>query len=109
MQAICDDKKQFIRMSIVYGASSSDHMAFEVTKLRQEKLSQPGFLADNLCIFGDNAYVNTNFMATPYSNVGTDKEKDAYNFYHSQIRITVEGSFGILVKRWGCKHRNTIQ
>lgn len=27
--------------------------------------------------------------------------KDAYNFYHSQLRINIECAFGILVQRWG--------
>jgi hypothetical protein len=27
--------------------------------------------------------------------------KDDYNFFHSQLRIRVECSFGMLVKRWG--------
>jgi hypothetical protein len=76
-------------------------MAFEVSSFRQDKLSKPGFLADGLCIFGDNAYVNTKHMATPYPNVGSNRQKDAYNFYHSQLRITVEGCFGIFTQRFG--------
>ena len=45
-------------------------------------------VATSLVIFGDNAYLNTKYMATPYPNIaGQDKEKskDNYNFYHSQI------------------------
>ena len=53
-----------------------------------------------LAFFCDNAYVNTSFMATPFkgSNSGV---KDAYNFYHSQLRINIECAFGMLVHRWG--------
>jgi hypothetical protein len=42
-------------------------------------------------------------MATPYPNVrlSSNKEKDAYNFFHSQLRINVECAFGMLVMRWG--------
>ena len=100
MQAICNHKKQFTSISILYGAASSDLMAFEVSDIRQ-KLGQPGFLADGLCLFGDNAYINTKFMATPYPNIGNNMQKDAYNFFHSQVRITVEGAFGLLTQRWG--------
>jgi hypothetical protein len=48
---------------------------------------------------GDNAYLNTPYMATPYAAVlgGT---KDAYNFYHSQLRIRIECTFGMLTHRW---------
>ena len=52
-------------------------------------------------VFGDNAYVNRFYMATPYSNVGADTQKDIYNFFHSQLRINIECAFGILVARWG--------
>ncbi len=100
MQAVCNDKKQFTDISIRYGASTSDLLAFEVSELRH-KLGRPGFLADGLCLFGDNAYINTPFMATPYPNIGTDMTKDAYNFFHSQLRITIEGAFGLLTQRWG--------
>jgi len=52
------------------------------------KRLEDGLLADGLVIFGDNAYLNTKFMATPYPNIaGRDKEKskDNYNFYHLQV------------------------
>jgi DDE superfamily endonuclease len=53
-----------------------------------------------LCLFGDNAYINSPFLATPYS--GTKGGiKDAYNFYHSQLRINIECAFGRFVHRWG--------
>ena len=55
-------------------------------------------------LFGDNAYLNSSYMATPYPNVANNpahKSKDNYNFYHSQLRIQVECAFGMLVQRWG--------
>ncbi|KAL7552690.1 hypothetical protein ACHAWF_015923 [Thalassiosira exigua] len=100
MQAVCDDKRRFVHVSINYGAASSDHMAFEVSELKQ-KLSQPGFLANGLCLFGDNAYVNSKHMATPYPNVGSNTDRDRYNFHHSQLRINIECAFGILTNRFG--------
>jgi hypothetical protein len=55
-----------------------------------------------LCfLFGNNAYLNTQYMTTPYSAVsgGTN---NAYNFYHSQLRIRIECTFGMLTRtRWG--------
>ena len=100
LQAICNHKKQFTYISIVYGLSSSDHMAFEVSELRHE-LERSGFLAPGLVIFGDNAYVNTHFMATPYPGTSQHTDRDSYNFYHSQLRITIECAFGWLTERWG--------
>jgi hypothetical protein len=63
-------------------------------------VEQEGFLAPGLVLFGDNAYVNTPYMATPYRGVSSGPE-DAYNFYHSQLRISIECAFGMLVQRWG--------
>ena len=57
-------------------------------------------LAPGLCFFGDNAYLNTQYMATPYSAVSAGT-KAAYNFYHSQLRIRIECTFGMLTHRWG--------
>ena len=68
------------------------------------KLEKPGFLATGLCLFGNNTYVNTPYMATPFKNVGSGS-KDDYNFYHSQLRIQVECAFGMLVHRWGVLRR----
>jgi hypothetical protein len=47
---------------------------------------------------GDNAYLNSKFMVTPFPNVSS-KSKDDFNFFHSQHRIQVKCAFGMLV---GC-------
>ena len=60
---------------------------------------QRGLLAPGLCLFGDNAYLNSVFMATQYSAV-SGGSKDAYNFYHSQLRINIECAFGMFTHRW---------
>jgi hypothetical protein len=56
-------------------------------------------LAPGLCIFGDNAYLNTMYLATPHSAV-SGGTKDSYNFYHSQLRIRIECAFEIWTHRW---------
>ena len=86
----------------VFGGSSSDCLAFEDSDLH--KWLEEGLLADGRVIFGNNAYLNTKYMATPYPNIaGRDQEKskDNYNFYHSQVRIRIECAFGMMVQRWG--------
>ena len=57
------------------------------------------------CIAGDNAFVENKFMATPVPGVHLSDAQDGYNFYLSQIRITIERAFGILVHRWGILRR----
>ena len=59
-----------------------------------------GLLKNGYVLFGDNAYLNSPYMATPYSNVSDNPDKrseDNYNFFHSQLRIRVECAFGMLV------------
>jgi hypothetical protein len=46
-----------------------------------------------LCIFSDNAYLNT-----PYAAV-SGGTKDAYNIFHLQLRIRIECTFGMLTRR----------
>ena len=87
-QAVCDVRGRILDMSITYGGSSSDCLAFEASDLY--KRLENGLLRSGLVLFGDNAYLNSNVMATPYPNVaGIEKEriKDNYNFYHSQVNI----------------------
>ena len=101
-QAVCDVRGKFLDVSIVYPGSTSDCLAFEGMSLFAKL--QNHLLASGLCLFGDNAYLNSPFMATPFSGV-SGGTKDAYNFYHSQVRIRVECAFGMLVHRWGLLRR----
>lgn len=97
-QAVCDARNRFLDISITYPGSTSDCLAFEGSALYSRL--EDGLLHPNLCLFGDNAYINTHYMATPFSG-GVGGSKDAYNFYHSQLRINIECAFGILTERWG--------
>ena len=96
-QAVCDVRGRILDISIIYPGSTSDVLAFEGMSLFQKL--EDGILAPGLCLFGDNAYLNTPYMATPYPAV-SGGTKDSYNFYHSQVRIRIECTFGMLTHRW---------
>lgn len=100
-QAVCDARGRFLDLSICLGGASSDCLAFERSSLY--KKLEDGILADGLCLFGDNAYLNTPYMATPYINQqrSSSGARDNYNYYHSQLRITIECAFGMFTQRWG--------
>ena len=101
-QAVSNVRGRFLDISIGYGGSSSDCLAFEASSLYER--CENGLMKDGYVLFGDNAYLNTQYMATPYTNVAGNEEqrtKDDYNFYHSQLRIRIECAFGMLVQRWG--------
>jgi hypothetical protein len=121
LQGTCDSEGHFLDVCIGHPASTSDYLSFS-TSLFKAKLETPGFLAPGLCIFGNNAYVNCSYMATPYKNVPSGS-KDNYNHYHSQVSwmfafhqficfviylnllfklwIQIECAFGMLVNWWG--------
>jgi hypothetical protein len=83
MQGICDNEGRFLDVLICHPGSISDFLAFSTSQL-ENKLEQRGFLAPGLCLFADNAYVNTFYMATPYKGKKSSS-KDDYNFYQSQL------------------------
>lgn len=97
-QAVCDSRGKFLEVSIIYPGSTSDCLAFEGMSLFTRL--EDGLLAPGLCLFGDNAYLNSIYMATPFAGGVSGGSKDAYNFYHSQLRINIECAFGMLTHRW---------
>lgn len=97
-QAVADSRGKILDLSIVYPGSTSDCLAFEGSTLFT-KLNTTGFLAPGLCLYGDNAYINSAYMAVPFHGQ-VSGDKDSYNFYHSQLRIRVECAFGMLTERW---------
>jgi hypothetical protein len=77
MQAVCDARKMFLDMSSQNPGSVSDYLAFITSDLKHN-LATEGFLAENLCIYGDNAYINNDFMVVPFLNTQSGI-KDDYN------------------------------
>ena len=97
-QAVSDVCGQIMDVLIGLPGTSLDCIAFKESDL-YERL-EGGLLKKELVLFGDNAYFNTSYMATPFPNVSSGY-KDDYNFFQSQLHIRVECSFGKLVSRWG--------
>jgi hypothetical protein len=100
MQGICDDKLRFTWLDISWPGSTADYMAWVTSDLYADienplkKIILPGFT-----LLGDNAYVKNSFMSVPFKGT-VQEDKDSYNFYQSQLRITIERAFGVLVHRW---------
>jgi hypothetical protein len=101
MQAICDANRRFLDVYVGHPGSASDYTMWLESPICQLVEKTPGFLRPGLVIYGDNAYVNTMTTVSPFKAVSSGP-KDAFNFYQSQLRITIEGAFGSLVHRWGC-------
>ena len=79
---MADVHGKILDISLAYGASAADCVAFEAGDL-YSKLEN-GLLKNGYVLFGDNAYLNSPYMATPYSNVSDNPNKrseDNYNFF----------------------------
>jgi hypothetical protein len=100
MQAVCDSNCLFKAVSLRHVGSTNDYVSFQNSSLSQIAASLPY----PYHWIGDAAYVDSAFMMIPYPGVNlheTNPPKDWFNFWHSQIRITIERTFGIFVARWG--------
>ena len=98
MQAICDSKHRVLDIDIAHPDSTPDYLAFGPSPICT-LLKTKGFLSPGLTIYGDNAYMNTLYMASPFKSISSGV-KDAYNFYHSQVRINIKCAFGMSINRW---------
>jgi hypothetical protein len=95
MQATCDANGKFLDISICHPGATSDYLAF-ITSFFCSQLEQPGFLAPGLAIYRDNAYFNCHYMVTLFKAANSGYP-DNYNFYQSQLRLSIECAFGMLV------------
>ena len=103
MTGCVDHERRFTDVDIKHPGATSDYLAFAMSNLKSRL--EGGLLHDDKYLFGDCAYSNTTYMVTPFKNTGGDDELDAFNYYHSQLRINVECAFGMLVNRWSILRR----
>ena len=90
MQAICDAALRFIWVDIRWPGATSDYMAWSTSELCLA-LEDDGkqIMYDGMTIVGDNTYVKKTYMSVPFKGSQTGYN-DTYNFYISQLRITIE-------------------
>ncbi len=72
-QAVADVNGKILDISVVYSASAADCVTFEASDLHARL--EDGLLQNGFVLFGNNAYLNSIFMATPYSNVSGNLNK----------------------------------
>ncbi|KAL7535942.1 hypothetical protein ACHAWF_005314 [Thalassiosira exigua] len=101
LQGICDHTLRFIWYEMEWPGGTSDYMAFVTSALciALESNAHTKKILDGFTFVGDNAYVKKPYMAVPLKGVQKGY-RDAYNFYLSQLRITIERCFGVFVHRW---------
>ncbi|KAL7506517.1 hypothetical protein ACHAXN_003787 [Cyclotella atomus] len=84
----CDYNCKFRWADVKHPGSTSDYTAWITSKL-------------DYAIVGDGAFVESDTMAVPIPGKTLPQYQDAYNFYLSQVRITIERAFSIVVHRIG--------
>ena len=98
-QSICDARQQFTYISIQHPTSASDYLSFATSSLYGHLTNEDTCLPSGYCLYGHNAYVNDTYMAVPYPSTSSGP-KDAYDYFHSQVRFHIECAFTILVNMW---------
>lgn len=108
VQAICDASRKFLFWSCKAPGRTNDNLALCFTPLGRglmtpwedlPPLQQP--IYPGYYVHGDLAYGCTRYIICPYKGTNLSKSQDAFNFYHSQLRINIECAFGMLVRRFG--------
>ena len=87
-QAVCNSEGCFHNLSIMFPRSMADYNAFEAMDLHSKL--QIKMLNSLLALFGENVYINCEFMATPYSGGNLLLLQDAYGLYQLQLKIVVK-------------------
>ena len=101
LQAICDDKLQFRWIDIRYPGCASDYIAWDTSELcKQLDYHCEDMIVPGCTLIGDSAYVKKQYMAVPIKKGNLKPYEDGYNYYLSQLRVTIECTFGVLVNRW---------
>ncbi|KAL7483798.1 hypothetical protein ACHAW6_009449 [Cyclotella cf. meneghiniana] len=106
LMAGCDHMCRFRWADLRHPGLTSDYLAFATSDLGvQLEHESNNIMKNEYTMVGDNAWVPRLWMAVPIPGHCISGTDDAYNFYHSQVRITIERAFGIFVHRWGILRR----
>ncbi|CAN0577697.1 unnamed protein product, partial [Ectocarpus sp. 12 AP-2014] len=92
-QGICNASYEIIAWTMNCPRSLNDRTAFKHSGFDALLSKMP----PDCFIVGDAAYPASNRVLVPYPGTALTVSQDAYNFYQSQARISIEQAFGILV------------
>ena len=98
-QGMCDHHSRFTYFVVVAPGKTHDSVAYmKAPGLREfiESLDTGRFF-----VVGDAAYIVTNKLLTPFKGSQREnRDRDAFNFFLSQLRIKIEQAFGMMVEKW---------
>ena len=106
VMAACTANLEFVFFPAKHTGSTNDVVAIQgceggriLLDTSTTKLP-PGFYG-----VGDEAFVCTDVLLTPWSGRGLSRDKDSFNFFLSAMRQCIERCFGVFVARWGIFRR----
>lgn len=92
-QVICDSTYTVIAACCNTPGSTNDRQAYREAGFDKLVESLPG----KYYVLGDAAYGATNKMIVPYPGCNLPPDQDAFNYFQSQGRMSIEQTFGIMV------------
>lgn len=96
LQAVVDSDLAIRAFNLQTPGNTNDYLAWKLSGIEKLVRSLPA----PYYVLGDPAYPCSPTVMTTFAGRGLPWEKDAFNFHHSQVRNTVERTFGVLKKRW---------
>lgn len=98
LQGVCDAQRRFLDVCVGSPSRIHDSRVFSLSPISDEL---PGICCGQYHLLGDAAYPLREYLLTPFKDYGnlTHKVRN-YNIKHSQTRVRIENSFGILKQRF---------
>lgn len=107
--AACRANLEFVFFSAKHTGSTNDVVAIDGCEggrilLGKSEIQLPtGYYG-----IGDEAFICTDTLLTPWSGRGLEQNKDSFNFLLSAMRQCIERAFGVFVGRWGVFRRPLV-
>lgn len=101
LQVICDGHRRVLWASCNSPGATHDSRAFERSQLFDQCRLSEMMKTEGFFLIGDSAYVSSSWMVTPICGAVPGTVEDAFNYYQSRTRISIECCFGELTQRWG--------
>lgn len=101
LQVVCDGHRRVLWASCNSPGATHDSRAFEKSDLSEQCKSSDMMRQKGFFLIGDSAYTSASWMVVPFSAAVPDTIEDAFNYYQSRTRISIECCFGELTQRWG--------
>eukprot|EP00804_Cyclotella_cryptica_P003297 CCRYP_010514-RA/>CCRYP_010514-RA protein AED:0.20 eAED:0.23 QI:0/-1/0/1/-1/1/1/0/211 len=100
LMAGCNHMRRFRFADIHRPGLTSDYLAFATSDLGIKLDHKNTDIIPGYTMVGDNVWGPRPWMATPIPELCITGTDDSYNFYHSQVRITIERALACLCIDW---------